>query len=129
MQELPEPLPKLTGGNAALFSPDTAKVLGITDGTPIRLTLDGKSIELPAMVAPGQAKGSVKVTLGYGRTSAGVVGGQEGDVPATEIVGADAYPLRTTKRYRIATGLQVTSLGESEKLATTQDVHAIDDVG
>jgi molybdopterin-containing oxidoreductase family iron-sulfur binding subunit len=81
------------------------------------------------MIAPGQAAGSVKVALGYGRTSAGVVGGQAGDVGPTEPVGANAYLLRSTKLFRFGGSLNVTAKGSPEQLATTQDVHAIDPVG
>ncbi|MFO0566054.1 MAG: TAT-variant-translocated molybdopterin oxidoreductase [Polyangiaceae bacterium] len=129
LQELPEPFTKLTWGNAALFAPATAAALGVTDGTPVRLSLGGQSIELPAMIAPGQAAGSVKVALGYGRTSAGIVGGHNGDVQPTSPVGASAYKLRSSKAYRFGSGLAVQGLGSPDKLATTQDVHAIDDVG
>jgi MoCo/4Fe-4S cofactor protein with predicted Tat translocation signal len=129
LQELPEPFTKLSWQNAALFAPETAKAVGVTDGTPVRLSVNGASIELPAMVIPGQAPGSVKVTLGYGRLSAGVVGGNNGDVTPTDPVGANAYLLRSTKLHRFGGGLQVASLGEAQKLPTTQDVHAIDAVG
>ncbi len=129
LQELPDPFGKLTWGNAVTLSPDTAKKLGASDGSPVSLTLDGKSIELPVMIAPGQARGTARVTLGYGRLSAGIVGGNNGDVTPTEPVGANAYPLRTSKALRFATGGSLRVTGERQYLATTQDVHAIDVVG
>jgi molybdopterin-containing oxidoreductase family iron-sulfur binding subunit len=129
LQELPESFTKLSWGNAALFAPATAKALGVSDGTPVRLTVNGRSIELPAMIVPGQAPGSVRVALGYGRRSAGVVGGQAGDVEPVEPVGADAYKLRTRALYRFGGGLSVEPLGSPEALSTTQDVWAIDTVG
>ncbi|MBK7579201.1 MAG: TAT-variant-translocated molybdopterin oxidoreductase [Myxococcales bacterium] len=129
LQELPESFTKLTWGNAALFAPATAAALNITDGTPVRLSVGGQNIELPAMIAPGQAAGSVKVALGYGRLSAGIVGGQAGDIAPTTPVGANAYKLRSTKLYRFGSGLSVQGIGSAEKLATTQDVHAIDTTG
>lgn len=129
LQELPESFTKLTWGNAALIAPATAAALGVTDGTPVRLTLGGRSIELPAMIAPGQATGSVKVALGYGRTSAGIVGGHSGDVAPTTPVGANAFKLKSAKLQFFGSGLSVQGIGSRQHLATTQDVHAIDDVG
>jgi molybdopterin-containing oxidoreductase family iron-sulfur binding subunit len=129
LQELPDPFGKLTWGNVATLSPETAKKLNVSDGTPVSVTVGGKSMELPAMIAPGQAKGTIKVSLGYGRLSAGVVGGDAGDVPAKDPVGTNAYPLRTTKTLRIAPGASLSGKGERQYLATTQDVHAIDAVG
>jgi MoCo/4Fe-4S cofactor protein with predicted Tat translocation signal len=135
LQELPDPFGKLTWGNVATLSVETGKKLGISDGTPVSLTLGGKSIELLAMLAPGQARGTIRLTLGYGRTNAGIVGGAgrvEGvisDDSATQPVGTNVYPLRTTKTLRIAAGASITAKGERQYLATTQDVHAIDTVG
>jgi molybdopterin-containing oxidoreductase family iron-sulfur binding subunit len=129
LQELPEAFSKLTWGNAALIAPATAAALNVTDGTPARLSLGGQSIELPVMIAPGQATGTVKVALGYGRTSAGVVGGHNGDVAPTAPVGASGYKLRSQKLHRFGAGLSVQGLGSPLHLATTQDVHAIDPVG
>ncbi len=129
LQELPESFTKLTWGNAALIAPKTAAALGVTDGTPARLSIGGQSIELPVMIAPGQATGTVKVALGYGRTSAGVVGGHAGDVQPTTPVGANAYKLRSAKLHRFGSGLSVAGQGSPLHLATTQDVHAIDATG
>jgi molybdopterin-containing oxidoreductase family iron-sulfur binding subunit len=127
LQELPEPISKLTWGNAALIGPTTANALGVADGDHVTLTLDGKSITLPAMVIPGQAAGSVAVALGYGRTAAGTVGGD--DAHGIAAVGANAYSLRSSKAMGFSGGLTVKQTGTVERLATTQDVHSIDQLG
>ena len=69
LQELPDPVTKLTWDNAALFSPKTAQALGVANGDVVRLDLDGRSLEIAAMILPGQADFSVAVPLGYGRTA------------------------------------------------------------
>jgi len=107
LQELPESFSKLSWGNAALMAPATAAALGVTDGTPVRLTVEGRSIDLPVMLVPGQAAGSVKVALGYGRLSAGVGGRTGRRRDAGRPRGANAYKLRSTKLYRFGGGLQV----------------------
>lgn len=127
LQELPHPLTKLTWGNAAVLSPKTAAALGVKDHDIVRLELGGKSVEIPAYVLPGQATGTVSVALGYGRTSAGLVGGDiANDVP---VVGVNVAPLRTSAALRYAGGLKVTKTGRTEKLSATQDHYSIDKIG
>src|SRR5690606_1114110 len=75
LQELPDPVMKLTWDNAAFISPKTAAKLGIEDSTMITISGGDRSITLPALISPGQAPGSIRLVLGYGRTDAGVVAG------------------------------------------------------
>jgi MoCo/4Fe-4S cofactor protein with predicted Tat translocation signal len=127
LQELPESISKLSWDNAAFFSVATAKTLGITDGDVLTLTLGGKSVQVPCVVAPGQADGSVKVALGYGRTHAGRVGGKVGtDV---EPVGGNVNLIRTSDAPFTAGGLSVSSQGPGKRLANTQDLYAMDQIG
>jgi molybdopterin-containing oxidoreductase family iron-sulfur binding subunit len=127
LQEMPDPMTRLTWDNAALISPATAKKLGVEDGTIVRLKFDGRELEIPAYVMPGQAADTVAVALGYGRTAAGHVGGlaSAGIAP----VGVDAYRLRTTKAMYFGTGLTVEPTGRKYELAATQNHHVIDNVG
>jgi molybdopterin-containing oxidoreductase family iron-sulfur binding subunit len=127
LQEMPDPMTKLTWDNAALLSPATAAALGVEHGTLVRLSLGGRTVEIPAYVMPGQAPGSIAVALGYGRIAAGKVGGDvdTGCAP----VGIDVYPLRTTGTMGFAAGVAVTPTGAKYPLATTQDHSAIDTVG
>ena len=68
LQELPDPVTKQTWGNAACIAPETAAALGAKDGDVLRLSGDdGTAIELPAVVVPGTARGTVGVALGHGR--------------------------------------------------------------
>jgi molybdopterin-containing oxidoreductase family iron-sulfur binding subunit len=110
LQELPDPITKLSWDNAALLSPSTAVELGVDSGDVVRLELDGRAIEIVAFVAPGQADYSVALSLGYGRTSVGRVG---------RGVGFDTYRLRTTKAPDIALGLKVSVTGRKYPLAST----------
>jgi molybdopterin-containing oxidoreductase family iron-sulfur binding subunit len=128
LQELPHPLTKLAWGNAALVAPETADKLGLKDGHLVKVTLDGRSIELPLMHTPGQAPGTVGLTLGYGREVAGKVGGLRID-PTIEVVGSNTYELFTAKSGAIATGASLAAAGPRQELAITQDLYAIDAVG
>jgi MoCo/4Fe-4S cofactor protein with predicted Tat translocation signal len=140
LQELPDPMTKLTWDNAAVINPVTAKALGIQNATLVTLGIGGNSITLPALVSPGQAKGSVRVALGYGRTAAGIVGFggylEHGDVARlgpelskgdVQPVGVNAYALRTTALTSFGSGLQVQPTGKKYRLGVTEHTHAIDD--
>ncbi|MHC5011367.1 MAG: 4Fe-4S dicluster domain-containing protein [Planctomycetota bacterium] len=71
LQELPDPISKLTWGNAAYLSPAAAGRLGVVTGDVVKIAGRGEgapAIEIPALVQPGLADGAVAVALGYGRT-------------------------------------------------------------
>ena len=110
LQEAPDPITKLCWDNAALLSPATAEALKINDGDLVELALDGRTLEIAAMVAPGHADHCISVALGYGRTVGRVAKG----------AGFDAYKLRTGARPDIASGLKVSRTGRTYTLATTQ---------
>jgi MoCo/4Fe-4S cofactor protein with predicted Tat translocation signal len=112
LQEVPDPITKLTWDNAAILSPKTAKALGVSTGDLVRLELSGRDLEIVALVLPGQADYSVAAALGYGRTSAGRVGNG---------IGFNTYRLRTTAALDIAVGLKLTRTGRTHRLACTQD--------
>ena len=67
------------------------------------------------------------LALGYGRSAAGVVGGDL--VDGVETVGFNAYRLRTTSAMDVVNGLKVEPTGRTYKLALTQDHHAMDAIG
>lgn len=120
LQEMPDFMTKLTWDNAAVFSPATAKELGVVHGDVVELQYRGRSLEAAAYVLPGQARHSVAITLGYGRDDAGRVG---------RGAGFNAYRLRTSDGLHRGDGLRVRKTGRQYELATTQDHHAIDKVG
>jgi len=127
LQETPHLISKLTWDNAAIVSPATAEKLGLQIGSVVQLEWNGRTLDIPVFVLPGQANDSIGVALGYGRTAAGMVGGREADGIAP--VGVDVTPLRTTQAMDFATGLKVTPIAGRHAFATTQDHHAIDRVG
>ncbi len=117
LQELPKPLTKLTWENAALISPATATRLGLADGDLVELTVDGRTVQAPILIAPGQVANEVTVHLGYGRTAAGRVGNG---------IGFNAYSLRTTDTPWFGARLTVRKVGSGYKLAITQDHHSME---
>ena len=139
LQEAPDFLTKLVWDNAALISPQDADELGIDQGDGVTLATAAGSVTVPAYVLAGQARGSIGLALGYGRTAAGVVGGNVGikdagwnwDETEDEIlpVGFDAYPLRTARNPEVIPAVKIAPAPLDHELVTTQNHHAIDEQG
>jgi molybdopterin-containing oxidoreductase family iron-sulfur binding subunit len=134
LQELPKPVRKLTWENAALMSPKTARDLKVDHKhyaqggehggyhvPMVELDLGGRKMQAPVWVMPGHADDCVTIALGYGRTHAGRVGGQE-----NQVVGFNAYPLRTSERPWFASGLRLHATGQLYLLAGTQQHHLME---
>ena len=109
LQELPDPITKLTWDNAVLVSRKTARELGVQNGDVVEITLNGRSVKGPIWTQPGMADYSLGLALGYGRERAGRVGTG---------VGFNAYKIFNGKY--IETGATVRKTGETYPLATTQ---------
>ena len=109
MQELPDPITKMTWDNAVLVSRKTAKELGLANGDIVEISLNGKSVQGPIWVQPGMADYSLGLALGYGREKAGRVGTG---------VGFNAYKIFSGKY--IETGATLKKTGETHVLACTQ---------
>ncbi len=112
LQELPDPLTKLTWDNPALVSPKTAETLGLANEEVVRLDYAGRALELPVWIVPGMADDVVALTLGYGRRLAGRVGYE---------VGFDTFKVRTSKAPGFDSGVTVARLGRTHPLSVTQD--------
>ncbi|WNG52912.1 4Fe-4S dicluster domain-containing protein [Archangium minus] len=68
LQELPDPISKMTWDNAAYISPATAEKLGLQPGDLATLTYRDRKLEVPVWILPGTADNVVVLPLGYGRT-------------------------------------------------------------
>ena len=112
LQELPDPLTKLTWDNPALVSPKTAEKLGLENEDVVRVEYSGRSLELPVFLLPGMADGVVALTLGYGRSQAGRIGSG---------VGFDAFTVRSSKAPGFDSGVKLTKLGRRYPLSATQE--------
>jgi molybdopterin-containing oxidoreductase family iron-sulfur binding subunit len=112
LQELPDPLTKLTWDNPALVSPNTADTLGLASEDVVRVDYAGRSLELPVWLLPGMADGVVALTLGYGRLHAGRIGSG---------VGFDAFKVRSSNAPGFDSGVKLTRLGRTYPLSATQE--------
>ncbi len=87
LQELPKPVTNLSWDNAAIMSGATLTAKGLEEDDIIEITVDGRKVKAPVIVAPGHPDNSVTVHLGYGREFAGRVGSG---------AGFNAYLIRTS---------------------------------
>ena len=115
MQELPDPVTKLTWDNAALLSRLTARELGVENGDVVTLEANGRSITGPVLVQPGLADHTVGLAFGYGRSRTGRIGAFDG-----QTVGFDVNPLRPGEDGFTVAGVTAAKNGERQVLATTQ---------
>lgn len=83
LQEMPDPISKITWDNYVTMHPADAKAMnlfGMEDETMmvrfdqmedgldvVKVTANGHSVNLPVWVQPGQARGTIGIAVGYGR--------------------------------------------------------------
>ncbi|MCU7617674.1 TAT-variant-translocated molybdopterin oxidoreductase [Chryseobacterium sp. PBS4-4] len=119
LQELPDPLTRMSWDNYLTISPKDAQRLEIEndlnarmqlDGSIVNLTVNGVTIEnVPVFIQPGQADGSVGLALGYGKKDSG----------ATADTGVNAYPLFDGSNLVIS-NVKIDKTGESHEFAGIQ---------
>ena len=94
LQELPKPVTNLSWDNAAIMSGATLTKYGLEEDDIVELTVQGRKVNAPVIVAPGHPDNSVTVHLGYGRQTGRVAGG----------AGFNAYLIRTSDAPFYAVG-------------------------
>ncbi len=119
LQELPDPVSKVTWDNFAALAPADVKKLGLEDGDIIKLEANGYSIEIPVLSQPGQCQGTVSVAVGYGRTKVGPVG---------DNVGKNAFPFYSLRNgtFHVGAPATINPTGDNSPLAQTQTHHSIE---
>jgi molybdopterin-containing oxidoreductase family iron-sulfur binding subunit len=117
LQELPDPISRVTWENYASISTKLAAEKGIKTGDVIQI---GNKFEIPALVQAGQAYQVITVALNYGRTAAGKV---------AEEVGIDVYPYANKQNDNIQyflNDVNISKTGKTVKLALTQTHHTME---
>ncbi len=115
LQEAPDPMTKLVWDNAALISKATADKLKVVDGQILKITVGGQSLEIAAMVQPGQADDSITIAAGFGRKQIGRVG---------QGTGFNAFEIRVSGDA-IQFASDVSNTGKTYQLVTTQEFHSM----
>ena len=110
LQELPDPITKVTWDNYAMMSPAMAKsLLGLDvmnqeggkqsdyevhpEKPVVKITVNGKSVELPVIVIPGINAATIALAVGYGRESANKEDTQNNIGKSANGAGKNVYPL------------------------------------
>lgn len=119
LQELPDPITRMSWDNYLTISPKDAEKFAIDndlnarmqlDGSIVNLTVNGVTIkDVPVFVQPGQAEGSVGLALGYGKKNSG----------ATADTGVNAYPLFDGSNL-VLSGVKIEKTGEDHEFAGIQ---------
>ena len=119
LQELPDPVSKVTWDNYAAIAPKYAEKLGIAELDLVEIKSDKYSITLPVLIQPGQAVGTVSVAVGYGRTKAG---------KAAAEVGKNAYPFVNfiNGTFQTTSAATINKVAGTYELAQTQTHHTIE---
>ena len=134
LQELPDPVTKATWDNYVCLAPATAKRLGIQQGQVVRVTAGEATVELPALLQPGQHEQVVAIALGYGRKGTdrfSKIGPQwlqsKLTVAPGDTVGRNAFVLAQAhaRSLRFDNRVQLTPTDRKMDLALTQTHHTI----
>ncbi len=133
LQELPDPITKISWDNAILVSPRLARDLGIEpkgsllqvarkeendfiigkqNARVFELTVGGRTIKGPVHIQPGLSNYTIVVPLGYGRTKSGHVGTN---------AGFSGYAIRTSTAPSFVTGAKLVDTGARMLLANAQE--------
>lgn len=127
LQELPDPISKVTWDNYITMSPlDVAKA-GLNemlrqdiDGSTVELTVNGVSVKVPVYPQPGQTPGTIGLALGYGRTAE--------SMKVAAGVGVNAFPFVSVINDTFQPVVYSVSFGKSvgtHRFASTQIQHTI----
>ena len=122
LQELPDPISKITWDNYVAMNPADAREKEFAtnygeqeNAHTVNLTVNGVTFEnIPVVAQPGQAKGTLGVALGYGQA----IG------KSNEIIGFNAYPAMgmangTISKFSVEVSMEATG-NRDHQIATTQ---------
>ena len=138
LQELPDPITKVTWDNYACLSPAAAKRLGLAEGDVVRLEVGAaqatpQALELPVLIQPGQHDQVIAVALGYGSKGTerfSSVGPKwifgRSNVGEDGRIGINAAPmllLAGGSLQYVRDDVQISKTGKRHALASTQTHH------
>lgn len=120
LQELPDPITKVTWDNYAQISSSLATKYSLLTGDMIELSVGNKKVVLPVLVQAGLSKDIIAVAVGYGRTVSGKV--------ATNL-GKNVFPFAVLGAHGlswVSRQATFTKTGRKYQLALTQTHHSIE---
>lgn len=122
LQELPDPISKITWDNYLVMNPADARENGFAteygeqkNADTVNLTVNGVSFEnIPVIAQPGQTKGTLGVAVGYGQT----IGKDNKYVVGFNVFPAMGMANGTTSKYSADVSFEAN--GGDYQIATTQ---------
>ena len=122
LQEMGDPISKATWGNYVAMPQKMSVEMEIVQGDVVKVTTgSGRTLELPVLIQPGQAQGTVGIAMGYGRDIE--------SMPVAKGLGANAMPVVTVADNTILyTGpVTIEKTGALSPIAQVQTHHTIMD--
>ncbi|MBC8047502.1 MAG: TAT-variant-translocated molybdopterin oxidoreductase [Fimbriimonadaceae bacterium] len=121
LQEMPDPVSKVTWDNYINVSPKWADENKLKHGDVVTVSVNNIPVNIPVAIQPGQAYGSASIALGYGRRMAGKVGND---------VGVNVFSMIDTSgdtmNYTVF-GASLNETGKNVQLAQTQTHFSLND--
>jgi Fe-S-cluster-containing dehydrogenase component/anaerobic selenocysteine-containing dehydrogenase len=117
LQELPDPIAKVSWENFLSISFSDAEEKGLVNGDILKVA---NKIDVPVFIQPGQSKGTVSLALGYGREGSGKV---------ASISGVNAYKLMAFSEGHLMyylPNVELEKTGRNVQLAMTQTHHSME---
>ncbi|HUS03153.1 MAG TPA: TAT-variant-translocated molybdopterin oxidoreductase [Chitinophagaceae bacterium] len=142
LQELPDPITKATWDNYAMISPAMGKALFNIDifnknhvdkyevkpeKPVVKVTVNGRSVALPALIIPGIHPNVIALAVGYGRQSSATDKTADFIGRAANGAGVNVYPLASFNGVTVdyyATNATIEKTGDTYPVAQSQ-VHNV----
>jgi Fe-S-cluster-containing dehydrogenase component len=122
LQELPDPISRVTWDNYLTMSPKQMQEQGYSllergdfMADVAEVTANGVTVKVPVYPSPGQKYGTVGLAVGYGRIAAGKAGNN---------VGVNAFPFAKGGSFTVG-NVTVTKTGEKYEIAQLQTHHTL----
>ena len=119
LQELPDPISKITWDNYLAVSPRDAREKGWQQGNIVTVKSSNATLKAPILIQPGQTPGTVSLAVGYGRTAAG---------KTADFIGVNAFALvgvvKNMLTYSTEIDIQKT-VDDNYQFAATQSHHTM----
>ena len=119
LQELPDPISKITWDNYLAVSPRDAREKGWQQGNIVSIKTENATVKAPVLIQPGQTPGTVSIAVGYGRTGAG---------NTADNIGVNAYLLMNWANNMLVTSGKAViqkTVDDDYKFAATQSHHTM----
>jgi MoCo/4Fe-4S cofactor protein with predicted Tat translocation signal len=124
LQELPDPMSKVTWDNYVSLPKALAEKKGIANGDTVNITVGKTTLtDMPVFIQPGQSNSTVGLAVGYGRM------GKYGEKGQFDKIGKNAYPFVTTQNgtfSHVINGVKIEKSEVKYELAQTQTHHSIE---